>query len=414
MIKAVRGFNDILPGEGHLWRALEDEASALFSTYGYLPMKTPVLERTELFARSIGQTTDIVEKEMYTFTDRHGTSLTLRPEGTASVVRAYIEHRLHESPLQKIYYLGPMFRYERPQKGRYRQFHQLGVEVLGDQSPLAEAEMLEMLMRYLGSLRLGGLSLQVNSLGCGECRPAYRERLLGFLQGRRDGLCADCQRRIDANPLRALDCKVPRCVEATEEAPSIIDSLCAGCSEHFDEVKKGLSLRGVAFEVNPRMVRGLDYYTRTTFEVVAEGLGSQNTVAAGGRYDSLVKELGGPETPCIGFAIGLERLVMLMKEGGAHAPAPLVVVVPLGSEARARAVELIAGLREKGLRVIEDFAETALKKRMKRADRMGARFTVILGEDELERGLAAVKDMRTATQEEVPFEALHERLSRAD
>jgi len=229
MIKAVRGFNDILPGEGYLWRAIEEEAARLFPAYGFEPMKIPVLEKTELFSRSIGQTTDIVEKEMYTFTDRRGASLTLRPEGTASVVRAYIEHRLHETPLQKIYYMGPMFRYERPQKGRYRQFHQLGVEVLGDPEARAEAELLEMLMGYLKRLGLKGASLQINSLGCGGCRPGYRDGLLAFLQDRREGLCKDCQRRIDANPLRALDCKVPRCVEATEEAPSIVASLCGNC-----------------------------------------------------------------------------------------------------------------------------------------------------------------------------------------
>ncbi len=413
MIKAVRGFNDILPQEGYLWRTLEHEAVRIFSTYGYLPIKTPVLERTELFSRSIGQTTDIVEKEMYTFTDRHGTSLTMRPEGTASVVRAYIEHRLHESPLLKVYYLGPMFRYERPQKGRYRQFHQLGVEVLGDRSPLAEAEMLEMLMDYLARLGLEGLSLQINSLGCAGCRPSYRDRLLGFLKERHDTLCPDCQRRIEANPLRALDCKVPRCVETTRDAPSILDTLCQDCATHFEMVQGALSTREVSFDLNPRMVRGLDYYTRTTFEVVSEGLGSQNTVAAGGRYDNLVRELGGPDTPCIGFAIGLERLVMLMKDRGVHEEAPLVVVVPLGPVALDRAVGLVRGLRGKGLRVVEDFSTTTLKKRMKRADRMGARFTVILGDDEIGRGVAALKDMQSARQEDVPFDELYERLTSA-
>jgi len=414
MIKAVRGFNDILPSEGFLWRAVEDEAASLFAAYGFELMKIPVVERTELFSRSIGQTTDIVEKEMYTFADRRGSSLTLRPEGTASVVRAYIERRLSDVPLQKIYYMGPMFRYERPQKGRYRQFYQIGAEVLGDASPRAEAEMLEMLTRYLARLGLKHVSLQINSLGCAECRPGYRDSLYSFLLEKKPTLCSDCVRRMEFNPLRALDCKVPGCVTATGEAPSIVDSLCGSCSAHFEEVRVALSMLKVPFTINPRMVRGLDYYTKTTFEIVAEGLGSQNTVAAGGRYDGLVKELGGPDTPCIGFAIGLERLVMLIKDSGVLSPAPLVVFLTLGAEARARALGLISGLREKGMRVIEDFSETALKKRMKRADKLGARWTVIIGDDELADGVAAVKDMASAIQEKVPLEGLYERFCRGD
>jgi len=414
MINAVRGFNDILPSDGFLWRTVEEEAARLFTVYGFEAMKVPVVEKTELFSRSIGQTTDIVEKEMYTFSDRRGASLTLRPEGTASVVRAFIERRLYEKPLQKIYYSGPMFRYERPQKGRYRQFHQIGAEVLGDASPRAEAEMLDMLTNYLTRLGLKGLSLQINSLGCQKCRPAYRDGLYAYLLEKKSALCGDCVRRMEFNPLRALDCKVPGCVEATASAPSIVDTLCCLCSEHFKEVRASLALLNVSFLINPRMVRGLDYYTKTTFEIVSDGLGSQNTVAAGGRYDGLVKELGGPDTPCIGFAIGLERLVMLIKDAGDMTPAPLVVFLTLGSEARESAVGLIAGLREKGMKVIEEFSDTTLKKRMKRADRLGARWTVIIGENELAGGVAAVKDMARATQENVPLGELYERLCRDD
>jgi len=414
MITAVKGFNDILPAEGFLWRFVEAEAAALFSTYGFEVMKIPVVEKTELFSRSIGQTTDIVEKEMYTFPDRRGLSLTLRPEGTASVVRAYIERRLYELPLQKIYYMGPMFRYERPQKGRYRQFHQLGAEVLGDASPRAEAEMLEMLTCYITRLGITDASLQINSLGCGLCRPGYRDALYAFLLEKKEGLCVDCNRRIEFNPLRALDCKIKGCMEVTAEAPSIVESLCGECETHFKEVKESLALLNVGYEVNPRMVRGLDYYTKTTFEIVSCGLGSQNTVAAGGRYDGLVKELGGPDTPCFGFAIGLERLVMLLKERGAVLPPQLVVFITLGHEGRERAAGLVAGLRKRGLRVIEDFSETSLKKRMKKADKLGASFTVLIGEDELAAELAAVKDMRSAAQEKVPFNDLYERLRRDD
>ncbi len=351
---------------------------------------------------------------MYTFADRRGTSLTLRPEGTASVVRAYIERRLYDLPLQKIFYTGPMFRYERPQKGRYRQFHQLGAEVLGDGNPRAEAEMLEMLTRYISRLGIKDASLQINSLGCNECRPGYRETLYSFLLDNKDGLCTDCLRRMEFNPLRALDCKIKGCIEVTAEAPSIVDSLCTECDGHFKAVGEALTMLKVSYEVNPRMVRGLDYYTKTTFEIVSSGLGSQNTVAAGGRYDGLVKELGGPDTPCFGFAIGLERLVMLLKEADVLRPAPLVVFIPLGAEAEASAAALIPGLRDKGLKVIEDFSAATLKKRMKKADKLGASFTVILGEDEIREGVAAVKDMRSATQEKVPFDTLYERLSRCD
>jgi histidyl-tRNA synthetase len=404
-IRAVRGFNDILGGQAASFRHIEDEARRLFTTYGYSEIRIPVVEKTPLFTRSIGETTDIVEKEMYTFPDRRGDSLSLRPEGTASVVRAYIEHKLYNaSPVTKLYYTGPMFRYERPQKGRYRQFYQIGAEVLGDDSPGVDAEAIEMLMNYFARLGLDGARLEINSLGCsrGECRPAYKEKLKGFLQGVKDDLCENCLRRVGENPLRALDCKSTGCVEATKDAPAILDSVCRGCKEHFDRVKSYLDHMDVPAVVNDRMVRGLDYYTRTTFEVTAPGLGSQNAVAAGGRYDGLVEDLGGPATPCFGFAVGMERVALLVKE---KAEEPLIVLIAMGDEAERQSYGIIKGFREKGLRVSVDYGESKLKGRMKRADRSGARYALIIGEDEVKDKVVTLKVMATGEQERLSPQA---------
>jgi histidyl-tRNA synthetase len=405
-ITAIRGFNDILPGDTEVWRHIEQTAWSIFRTYGFGEIRLPIVEKTELFMRSIGETTDIVEKEMYTFADRHGDAITLRPEGTAPAVRAYVEHKLYTSPVTRLYYTGPMFRYERPQKGRYRQFYQIGAEVLGDESPRADAEALSMLMKFFGTLKVQGAALQVNSLGDASCRPAYKEKLYNYLKERKGELCENCLRRIETNPLRALDCKAAGCIEATKAAPSLTDSLCAPCATHFDRVKYFLKLYGIEPVVNPRMVRGLDYYTRTTFEITADtGLGSQNAVAAGGRYDRLVEELGGPATPCFGFAIGMERLALLLDRQQA-ANAPLTVFIALGDEAEKKGVELVRAWREAGIRVVEDFSAGGLKSRMKRADRLGAGYAVILGENELNEGVATVKDMKAATQETVAWGAV--------
>ena len=404
-ITAIRGFNDILPGESEIWRRIESEAYRIFSGFGFSEIKLPVVEKTELFLRSIGETTDIVEKEMYTFADRHGDSLTLRPEGTASAVRAYIEHKLYTSPVTRLYYTGPMFRYERPQKGRYRQFYQIGAEVLGELNPRADAETLVMLIRFFDAIGLKGVDLQINSLGCPECRPVYKKVLLEFLKGRKEALCENCVRRIDTNPLRALDCKSHGCIEATVDAPPISASLCPVCSEHFESVKKTIALNGINATVNPRMVRGLDYYTKTTFEITATGLGSQNAVAAGGRYDRLVEDLGGPATPCFGFAVGVERVALLLKEGEFETR-PTTVFIALGEESEKKGIELLRGWREEGIRVVEEFSGGALKSRMKRADRLGASYAVILGDDELKDGVVVLKDMKTAAQEKVPWDAV--------
>lgn len=413
-ITAIRGFNDILPAETGLWRHIEQTAWSIFRTYGFGEIKLPIVEKTELFMRSIGETTDIVEKEMYTFADRHGDAITLRPEGTAPAVRAFVEHKLYTAPVTKLYYTGPMFRYERPQKGRYRQFYQIGAEVLGDESPRADAETLSMLMKFFGTLKIQGASLQINSLGDSVCRPGYKEKLYNYLKERAGELCENCLRRIETNPLRALDCKAAGCIEATSGAPSLVDSLCEPCAAHFDSVKYFLKLYGIEPLVNPRMVRGLDYYTRTTFEITADtGLGSQNAVAAGGRYDRLVEELGGPATPCFGFAIGMERLALLLDRKEAPSE-PLTVFIALGTDAEKKGVELVSAWRDAGIRVVEDFSSGALKSRMKRADRLGADYAVILGENELNQGVATVKDMKRATQETAPWDKVADLIKAAN
>lgn len=414
MINSIRGFNDILPPETSVWQQVEKEARGIFAAYGFSEIRVPIVEKTGLFSRSIGETTDIVEKEMYTFADRHGESITLRPEGTAPVVRAYIEHKLYGvDPVAKFYYLGPMFRYERPQKGRFRQFHQIGAEVFGIDDPAADAETLEMLVSLFQKLELEGISLQINSLGCKDCRPLYKENLLTFLKDKKAALCQDCQRRYEINPLRTLDCKSQGCVEITSHAPSILDAVCNGCKTHFEKVKEYLTLSQVDFSLNPKMVRGLDYYIRTTFEITALGLGSQNAVAAGGRYDGLVKSLDGPDTPGFGFAIGMERLVMLLKDSGQQSAVsgqPLVFMVILGDRAEKMAVPLIKILRSKGIRLERDYGNKSIKAQMKRADKLGAQFVLILGENELASGSIIMKNMESGEQENIPLNKVEERL----
>ncbi|MFQ5328931.1 MAG: histidine--tRNA ligase [Thermodesulfobacteriota bacterium] len=400
-ITAIRGFNDIMPDVSGLWQRIDGAARQTFRSYGFSEIRIPVVERTELFARGIGEGTDIVEKEMYTFKDRRGDSLTLRPEGTASVVRAYIEHKLYTRATSKLYYMGPMFRYERPQKGRYRQFYQIGAEVLGEASPLLDAEVIEMLMLLFKRLELKGTVLNINSLGCGECRPGYKSSLMEFLESRRKALCENCQRRIDANPLRALDCKSAHCIEATDDGPSIVDHICDECQLHFEAVMSYLNQSGIEPVVNPRMVRGLDYYSKTTFEITGEGLGAQNTVAAGGRYDGLVKELGGPATPCFGFAIGVERLALLLNDHY-YAKEPLIFVAILGGgEIAERGRGIVRTLRESGFAVERDYGGGGLKGQMKRAHKVGASSVIIVGEDEVARGVVAVKDMVSGEQRDV-------------
>ncbi|TLM68479.1 MAG: histidine--tRNA ligase [Deltaproteobacteria bacterium] len=413
-ITGIKGMNDILPGEVEAWQYLEASARRVFSAFGYREIRVPVLEKTELFCRSIGETTDIVEKEMYTFTDKGGTSMTMRPEGTAPVMRAFIEHKLYSlDPVNKLYYIGPMFRHERPQKGRYRQFHQIGAEVIGLDDPKIDAQVLAMLSHFFQTVGISGVSLQINSLGCPECRPAYRQALLAFLQARLGSLCADCQRRAVTNPLRALDCKVPGCVEATAGAPAVIDHLCPGCDLHFEAVRGHLADLEVPFAVNPRMVRGLDYYTKTTFEMVTDRLGAQSAVAAGGRYDRLVADLGGPPLPGIGFAMGEERLALLLGSREEATPRPALFIATLGSDAERFGFRLLTRLQRKGTYAEMEYAGKSLKAQLRRADKLGALQVLILGGDELARGVAQLRDMVAGTQEEVPLAELDARFGLA-
>lgn len=409
-VRSIRGFNDILPDAIKRWHYLEDSARSIFELYGFSEIRTPVLELTDLFARSIGATTDIVEKEMYTFTDRDGSSLTLRPEGTAGVVRAFIEHSLHlKSPIWKLYYIGTMFRHERPQKGRYRAFNQIGVEYMGSSEPYVDAEVITMLWRFLDRVGVSGvLRLEVSSLGDKEARGRFRELLTQYFGNYAGTLCEDCRRRLMINPLRILDCKKEQCAKVAEYAPSILDHLNHDSLIHFESVKEGLSLSGVPYVVNPRIVRGLDYYTKTVFEVTTPELGAQNAVAAGGRYDGLVEELGGVPTPAVGFAVGMERLVLLLEklypEGFVHRSK--VFVAHTGLKERERAYVLANDLRKQGIPTEIDYELKSLKSQLKRADKLLVRFTVIVGEEELKRGKVRLRDMAQGAESEVDIDKI--------
>ncbi|NVM20319.1 MAG: histidine--tRNA ligase [Desulfobacterales bacterium] len=410
MITLVRGFKDILPAETALWQHLEDVARQLFDDFGFAELRIPVLEQTELFARSIGADTDIVEKEMYTFADRSGASLTMRPEATASVVRAYIEHKLYaKDPVWKLYTIGPMFRRERPQKGRYRQFYQINAEVFGLEDPRADAELILLLMTLMGRLELSGIMLHINSLGCAACRPHFKEALRSFLTESTAELCSDCLRRREKNPLRIFDCKVPACKEAMLDAPSILDHLCDQCRSHFETVQASLERFQIPYQTNHRLVRGLDYYTRTAFEVLAEALGAQDAVAGGGRYDSLVKALGGPDQPGIGFAIGVDRLIeLLAHQRQGLEKRPHLFIAALGTGAQDRAFGWLQELRMQNVRTEMDFADRSLKAQMRRANKLGAPYVLIVGDRELEEGSAELRNMSTKEQEKVRLQDLVE------
>ncbi len=376
----------------------------MFESFGFAEMRIPILERTELFARGIGEATDIVEKEMYTFADKSGSFLTLRPEATASMARAYLEHQLYTfDPVAKLYCIGPMFRYERPQKGRYRQFYQIDAEVFGVGNPVVDAEVILMLIHFLRRVGLEKLELQINSLGCRDCRPRYREGLKTYLTEKSFQLCEDCQRRLQANPLRIFDCKVQTCQEAIADAPKVNDFICEECQNHFDKVKEYLSMAGLDYVLNPRMVRGLDYYTRTAFEVVSYDLGSQNAVTGGGRYDNLFQEIGGLDIPGIGFAIGMERLISLLpKDKGFIQHLHLFIAAP-GKETHKEAYRIAHQLHLEGIRAEFDYEEKSLKSQMRRADKLKARYVLILGEEELRKGRAVLRNMESKSQEEIPI-----------
>ncbi|MEA3240828.1 MAG: histidine--tRNA ligase [Pseudomonadota bacterium] len=406
-LQAIKGFNDILPAETNAWQWIENVFHQLLSSYNYGEIRLPFLEYTELFSRSIGDNTDIVEKEMYTFHDRSNRSLTLRPEGTASVVRAFIQHGMAATGnINKLYYLGPMFRYERPQKGRYRQFYQLGAEVFGEEDYHQDAEIIIMLARYFHILGISSAKLNLNSLGCKHCRPAYRQALQDYLQRQGEHLCADCQRRLDKNPLRVLDCKRPDCRSVVADAPKILDYLGPECQDHFGGVVRLLNAAGLDYHVNPFMVRGLDYYTRTTFEFLAGDLGAQNAVAAGGRYDQLVEELGGKPTPAIGFAIGMERLAMLVDSASVPVSAPFIYLAALGESALNILYPLMHKLNQAGVGAVLNYRQKSLKNLMKKADRNNVAYTLIAGGQEIEQGAAILRNMKTKEQQDIPMNTL--------
>ncbi len=406
MIRAVKGTRDLLPPDTAVWNHVEAVARQVFAAYNYHEIRTPLLEETQLFARGVGADTDIVTKEMYTFEDRDGSSLTLRPEATASVMRSYIEHRLDQRPgLQKLYYMGPMFRRERPQKGRYRQFFQIGAEAIGSESPAIDAEVIEMVREILSRAGLAGFELLINSVGCANCRPVYVEKLREALKSAAPSMCGDCQRRADTNPLRVLDCKVPEDQPIIEKLPSILDYLCEICRPHFAAVQQYLNDRAIPFSVKPRLVRGLDYYMRTTFEVVHGSLGAQNSVLGGGRYDGLAESLGSKvPAPGIGFSIGEDRLVMSVSDPKI-AVGPDLFIAPLGETALRHAGVLAQELRRNG-RQIEVGTDTKLKKAMELANKLNARQVLIIGDDEIAAGTYTLKDMATGEQRKVTKEHL--------
>ncbi|MDH4318156.1 MAG: histidine--tRNA ligase, partial [Desulfobulbaceae bacterium] len=402
-IKAINGFKDTLPEEIGIWRTIETTCRDIFARHAFREIRLPILEQTELFARSIGEATDIVEKEMYTFTDKQ---ITMRPEATASLLRSFIEHGLHVSrPIQKLFTIGPMFRHERPQKGRLRQFHQIDAEVIGGSEAQIDAELMAMGQMMLNELGLDA-SLEINSLGCRECRPSFRVALVAFLEKRRGELCEDCQRRTTTNPLRVLDCKKTTCRALVTDAPSILEHLCSECNQHFEQVKYYLNLFSVRYTINNFMVRGLDYYCRTTFEFLTNDLGAQSAIGAGGRYDGLIENLGGPPLPAVGFAVGIERLVLLL-QSKQDAPEPEVesdiFIAALGERAADAGAQLCNALRRKGGHCGIDYSNRSLKAQMKLANRSNARLVLIIGDQELDKGEAILRDMQTQEQDSLPL-----------
>ncbi len=406
MYRGIKGVKDILPDDLPRWNVVERTAHRLARSYGFREIRIPVFEQTDLFVRSIGGTTDVVEKEMYTFPDKDGTSLTLRPEGTAGVVRAFIEHHMGTNiAFQKLFYLGPMFRHERPQAGRFRQFHQFGVEAVGNPHPLVDVEVISLLWNFFGTLHLPDLILEINSLGTLLDRQNFKQALVPFLKVHQDRLCQNCQRRQTSNPLRVLDCKMPQCREVIVAAPSLQDFLSASSSSHFQEVLNGLDRVTIPYTLNPRLVRGLDYYSQTTFEVTCSTLGAQNAIGAGGRYDTLFETLGGKPTPAIGFAVGLDRVLLSLPDHVLTPLDPLVFVAGFGPKGFQIGVSLLAELRSLGVPSETDYQATSLKNLLRTANRLGASLTVIIGDDEVERGEILLRNMNSKNQETMPLQS---------
>jgi histidyl-tRNA synthetase len=415
LYQAPRGTSDILPQEQAYWRYLEQMVARTARLYGYQRLDAPVFEDSRLFARSVGEDTDIVTKEMYTFEDRGGNSITLRPEGTAPVCRAYLEHGLKNLPQPvKLYYIASIFRYERPQAGRYRQHYQFGYEAIGDDDPALDGEVIDMAWRFLASIKLKRLSLQINSIGCKKCRPNYVAALKSYYKSHTQELCPDCKSRLARNPLRLLDCKNEACLKIAGSAPKSASHLCPECAEHFNQLQRYLELLGLPFVVNNQLVRGLDYYTRTVFEIQPEGGGAQSTLAGGGRYDDLIEELGGKPTPALGFAAGIERIILNLKKQKVEAPPlpkPQVFIAYIGEVAKTEAVKLAAKLRRGDIGVIAALGDKSLKAQLRQANNLGSSYAVIIGEEELKSGTVIVRDMTSAEQKTIPLGKLQKELS---
>ncbi|MBQ9081369.1 MAG: histidine--tRNA ligase [Clostridia bacterium] len=408
MINIPKGTKDVLPADSYKWQYVEDKARSVAKAYNLKEIRTPVFEYTELFLRGVGETTDVVTKEMYTFKDKGDRSITLKPEGTAGVARSFIENGLASTPMPlKMFYIIPAFRYERPQAGRLREFHQFGVEVYGSATPQTDAEVIAVANDLISSLGLKA-KLFINSIGCKECRKKFNDALKEYLRPNLNKMCPDCQTRFDKNPMRILDCKVPECKEINQNAPTILEYLCDDCKAHFDSVQKYLQLSGISYEINPKIVRGLDYYTRTVFEFVSEEIGSQGTVLGGGRYDGLIEEIGGSHTPAVGFAAGLERLLMLMENTGAffpQEPAPVVYLAGMDEACREKSFEIAVALRSAGIACEVDHMNRSIKAQFKYADKLKAKYVAVIGGNELLEGVMNVKNMSNSTQESVAFEA---------
>ncbi len=399
MINKPRGTEDILPADTPLWRKIEQTAHDVCKTFGFSEIRTPVFEDTSLFQRGVGDTTDVVQKEMYTFEDKGGRSITLRPEGTASLARSFIENSLYANPQPtKLYYLISCYRYEKPQSGRLREFHQFGIECFGGTSDATDAEVISLALTFFEKLGINDLKLNLNSIGCPVCKKEYNEKLRAYFEGYRDELCETCKNRLEKNPMRIIDCKSEVCSHIAEDAPKMIDNLCETCKNHFDKTTAYLDSVGIEYEINPNIVRGLDYYTRTVFEITSDALGAQSTVCGGGRYNGLVEELGGKATEGIGFAVGIERLVMIMKAQGladGEAFAPDIFVAAIGDSADIAAQKLVHSLRLNGLAAERDLCERSVKAQMKFANKLGSRFSIVLGDDEITEGRADLKNMST-------------------
>lgn len=406
--KAIKGTKDVLPKDVHKNQYIEATALDIAEKYGYKEIRTPVFEHTELFQRGVGDTTDVVQKEMYTFDDKGGRSITLRPEGTAGAVRSYLENGLcNEALPQKVCYIGPCFRYEKPQAGRLREFHQFGVECFGTASPLADAELIALGKSIFDTLEVKDINLEINSIGCPTCRAEYHKALKEYFSARADELCDTCRDRLDRNPMRILDCKSPVCSEIAKDAPVVIDYLCDECRQHFETVQNYLDAMNIEYTINPKIVRGLDYYTKTVFEFITNSIGAQSAVAAGGRYDGLVDELGGQKTPSLGFAMGLERIMLLMEAQNAPFPeanVPDLFVVALGEKATLKAVEIVKDMRAEGFGALMDLNQRSVRAQMKYADKLGAKFNIVIGDNEVETGIAKLKNMASGEETEIALD----------